>query len=195
MTVAEVVDHALEATRFGWPDTRIDPPGVTRTFLFADVVGSTKLVDAIGDAAWVHVLSWHERALGEVFARYGGELVDQAGDGFFVYFHEPRAAIDCAVAAQRFLAYHRQEHGFALEIRIGVHLARVLRVDGGFRGKGVHVAARIAGLAAGGEILVSNETVLASHADVAVSRPRPVELAGISEPVDVHLVEWARRPS
>jgi class 3 adenylate cyclase len=191
MSVAEVIDQALEITRGGWADVRDEPRDVTRTFVFLDIVGSTKLVDAIGDSAWAHLLSWHERALGEVFARYGGELVDQAGDGFFVCFEEPDAALECTVAVQRVLAYHRQEHGFALPVRIGVHRARVLRAGRAFRGKGVHVGARIASRAGAGEILASSETVRASRADVSTSAPRAVELAGISEPVDVQLVEWA----
>jgi class 3 adenylate cyclase len=191
MSVAEVVDQALEVTRYGWADARDDPPGVTRTFLFADIVGSTRLVDAIGDAAWVHVLGWHECALAEVWQRHGGDLVDQAGDCFFVCFDDPRAAIDCAVAIQRMLAYHRQEHGFALELRIGVHRARVLRAGGAFRGKGVHVAARIAALAGGGEILASSATLRAARSDASASVPQPVQLDGLSELVDVQRIAWA----
>ena len=164
---------------------------MTRTFAYIDIVGSTRLIDAIGDAAWVQLLSWHERALGALFVRHDGELVDQAGDGFFVSFVEPRAAIECAAEIQRALARHREAHGFALELRIGLHRADVLRCGSAYRGKGVHVVARIAALASGGEILASRETIEASHADIAVSSSRAVELAGISEPIHVQRISWS----
>jgi class 3 adenylate cyclase len=170
------------------PATR---PAVTRTFVFIDIVGSTSLIDAIGDWAWVELLSWHERTLGVLFESHGGELVDQAGDGFFVAFAEPSAAIACAVAIQRVLAHQRQTNCLALDVRIGLHRAGVLRCGVAYRGKGVHVAARIARLAAGGEILASCHTVEASGPSVAASVPHAVELAGISDPVHVQRIEWS----
>ena len=113
-----------------------------------DIVGSTRLIDAIGDDAWVDILSWHERTFGRFVARYAGEVVDQTGDGFFVSFAEPTAAIDCAVAIQRVLA-RRRPFGPALDVRIGLHRSSVLRCGLAYRGKGVHEASRIAGGNAG----------------------------------------------
>ena len=165
---------------------------VTRTFAFIDIVGSTSLIDSIGDWAWVELLSWHERTLGVLFERHGGELVDQAGDGFFVAFADPAAAITCAAAIQRVLAQLRRANSFALDVRIGLHRAGVLRCGAAYRGKGVHVAARIARLAGGGEILASRDAVEASGTSVAASVSRAVELAGISEPVHVQRIEWSR---
>jgi len=165
---------------------------VTRTFAFIDIVGSTSLIDSIGDWAWVELLSWHERTLGVLFERHGGELVDQAGDGFFVAFADPAAAITCAAAIQRVLAQLRRANSFALDVRIGLHRAGVLRCGAAYRGKGVHVAARIARLAGGGEILASRDAVQASGTSVAASVSRAVELAGISEPVHVQRIEWSR---
>ena len=158
--------------------------------MFIDIVGSTRLIDEIGDWAWVELLTWHEQTLGELFERHGGDLVDQAGDGFFVAFADPAAAIDCAVAIQRVLARYRQANSFVLEVRIGLHRAAVLRCGAAYRGKGVHVAARIARLAGREEILASRDTVEASGNTFASSVSHPVELAGISEPVHVQLVEW-----
>ncbi len=180
----------LDATRMHRSAIR---PAVTRTFAFIDIVGSTSLIDAIGDWAWVELLSWHERTLGVLFERHGGELVDQAGDGFFVTFAEPADAIACAVAIQRVLARCRQANSLALDVRIGLHRARALRCGAAYRGKGVHVAARIARLAGGGEILASRDAVESSGNRFASSVSRAVELAGISEPVDVQLIEWSPR--
>ena len=156
-----------------------------------DIVGSTRLIDAIGDDAWVDILSWHERTFGRFVARYAGEVVDQTGDGFFVSFAEPTAAIDCAVAIQRVLA-RRRPFGPALDVRIGLHRSSVLRCGLAYRGKGVHVVARITALASAGEILASHETVRASRVDVCRSRVRTVQLAGISEPARLVPIEWTR---
>jgi class 3 adenylate cyclase len=170
----------------------VDPRQVTRTLAMIDIVGSTRLVDAIGDEAWVEVLSWHEQAFGRLIARYAGEIVDQAGDGFFLSFDETSAAIGCAVAIQRVLADHRRADGFALDVRIGLHRASVLRCGPVYRGKGVHVVARITALASAGEILASDETVRAGRIDVPCSSLRTVVLAGISEPACLVPIEWTQ---
>jgi class 3 adenylate cyclase len=159
----------------------------TRTFMFTDIVRSTSLVEAIGDEAWEHVVRWHDTALREEFARAGGEEVDHAGDGFFVAFTEPSGALACAISIQRRLAEHRREHGFAPQVRIGVHEADAARLDDGYRGRGVHEAARIAALADGGEI-VSGAACARGRPDA--SPPRFVEVKGISDPLEVMWIDW-----
>jgi DNA-binding SARP family transcriptional activator len=166
------------------------PRTASRTFMFTDICHSTALVEAIGDTAWTDVLAWHDRALRELFDAHGGQEVDHAGDGFFVAFPEPAPAVDCAIAIQRRLADHRREHGFSPEVRIGLHSAEATQRDAGYRGKGVHEAARIASRAEAGEILASRETLSGLERDVAASPPHAVVLDGISEPVEVAPVAW-----
>jgi class 3 adenylate cyclase len=161
-----------------------------KTFLFTDVVKSTDLVEAIGDEAWLDVVRWHDETLRSLFATHRGEEVDHAGDGFFVAFDDPAGALECAVSVQRRLAEHRRDHGYAPSVRIGVHATAASRLGRAFRGKGVHEAARIAALAAGGEILASTETVGRAGRSFAVSGPREVRLKGISTPVEVVAIDW-----
>ncbi|MDQ2984679.1 MAG: hypothetical protein M3R70_12285 [Actinomycetota bacterium] len=161
---------------------------VQTTFMFTDICGSTNLVEAIGDEAWQHLVSWHDRTLRSLFTTHDGEEVDHAGDGFFVAFAEPTAAVKCAVAVQRALAEHRQAEGFAPQVRIGIHATEAGRAGSNYRGKGVHEAARIGALAQGGEILASVQTVDGTLTDA--SEPRAVTLKGISEPVSVVSVGW-----
>jgi class 3 adenylate cyclase len=111
---------------------------VQRTFMFTDIVGSTQLVEALGDEAWEVLLRWHDDTLRALFASNQGEEVVATGDGFFVGFDSPEAALACAVAIQRRLAEHRQAHGFAPQVRIGVHASEATQVAQNFRGKGVH---------------------------------------------------------
>jgi len=163
---------------------------VTKAFVFTDIVHSTTLVEAIGDAAWSDLVRWHDETLREIFARHSGEEVDHAGDGFFVAFGTIVDALDCAVAIQRRLAAHRQSHGFAPEIRIGVHCAGANKIGAGYKGRAVHEAARIAGIAGGGEIVASAETI-ANGSRYPTSHARRVTLRGLAAPIDVVNVEWA----
>jgi class 3 adenylate cyclase len=162
----------------------------SRTFIFTDVVKSTPLIEAIGDAAWSDVVRWHDQTLRSLFAQHSGEVVDHAGDGFFVAFEDAGAAVDCAVAIQRALADHRRTQGFAPQVRIGLHASQVVRESGKYKGKGVHEAARIGALAEGGEIVVSSETLAGGPKRYAVGNQRTVTLKGLSQPVIVYSLDW-----
>jgi len=165
-------------------------PAPARTFMFTDIVKSSSLVEAIGDAAWLDLIRWHDQTLRSLFSRYSGEEIDHAGDGFFVAFKEAAAAIECAVAIQRTLAEHRRSQGFAPQVRIGLHTALAARVGPGYKGKGVHEAARIGALAEGEQILASQETAAAAPERFKTSTPRTVSLKGLTEPVQVVTIEW-----
>jgi class 3 adenylate cyclase len=161
-----------------------------RTFIFTDIVRSTNLIEAIGDDAWMDLVRWHDQMLRSMFAEHRGEEVDHAGDGFFIAFATADEAVACAVAIQRGLADHRQTHGFAPSVRIGVHATAVSRSGREYRGKGVHEAARIGALADGGEIVASKRTMESAAAQFVVSEPRTASLKGLSSAVDVVWIDW-----
>jgi class 3 adenylate cyclase len=166
------------------PDRR-----VLKTFMFTDIVKSTNLAEAMGDTAWSELLRWHDETLRSFFSAHGGDEVSSTGDGFFVGFDSPDAAVACAVAIQRRLADHRKQHGFAPQVRIGLHASGAAQVGRSFRGKGVHEAARIADLGEGGEIVASMATV-GDASSYRVSDTRTVTLKGLSEPMDVVSIDW-----
>jgi class 3 adenylate cyclase len=168
--------------------TAATPRRVMKTFVFTDIVGSTQLVEAIGDEAWEVLSRWHDETLRSLVAAHNGEVIDTAGDGFFIGFDTPEAALACAIAIQRRLAEHRKTSGFAPQLRIGVHASEATQTSRAFRGKGVHEAARIASLAGAGEILVSSNT--AAGGTYPTGQPREVSLKGIAEPVEVVSVDW-----
>jgi class 3 adenylate cyclase len=163
---------------------------VTRTFMFTDIVGSTDLIGTIGDEAWKDVLGWHDETLNAVIASHRGEVVRTTGDGFFATFAEAGAALDCAIAIQRRLAEHRRRHGFAPQVRIGVHSAPATAIADDYSGLGVHEAARVGALAEGGEILATASTVAAASAPVASGAEREVSLKGLAQPVRVVSIPW-----
>ena len=123
---------------------------VSETFVFTDIVDSTRMIALIGDDAWVMLRRWHDTTLRSIFASHGGTEIDHAGDGFFVAFADASTAAACAVDIQRSLDAHRRLNGFAPLVRIGLHTAEVVVAGGDYQGAGVHVAARIGAAAAGG---------------------------------------------
>jgi class 3 adenylate cyclase len=166
------------------------PLSTRKTFVFTDIVGSTNLAEAMGDVAWEHLLRWHDETLRSLFVRHGGEVVNSTGDGFFVAFDSSRSALEGAVDVQRALADHRRSHGFAPSVRMGVHAADANRRGSDYSGSGVHVAARIAALAEGGQVLASAETATEAAAPFAASEPRGVALKGVSAEVSIVAISW-----
>ena len=163
---------------------------VARTFMFTDIVGSTNLLETIGDDAWEDVVRWHDETLRSAIESKRGEIVHTTGDGFFATFADAPAAASCAVAIQRLLAEHRRQHGFAPQVRIGLHAAEATLMVDDYAGMGVHQAARIGALAEAGEIVVTCETVEREPIPFAVSDERAVSLKGIARPVRVVSIEW-----
>jgi class 3 adenylate cyclase len=171
-------------------DRRSGPVTIKKTFMFTDIVGSTNLAEALGDQAWERLLRWHDDMLRGVVASGGGEIVNSTGDGFFVAFDSAKAGVACAIAIQRALRDHRDTTGFALSVRIGLHTAEANRRGTDYSGMGVHVAARVAALAGGGEIVASAEA-LAEAGEVTVTEAREAAIRGVTAPVNVASVVWA----
>jgi class 3 adenylate cyclase len=158
--------------------------------MFTDIVKSTDVLAAIGDDAWVSARAWHDRTIRPLFSAHGGEEITHTGDGFFVAFPTAAAAIDCAIEIQRILHQHREQLGFALGVRIGLHAASATRTVDDYAGRGVHEAARIAALAQSGEILASRTVLSVAPTGVQAGEMRSAKLKGLSEPVEVAAIEW-----
>jgi class 3 adenylate cyclase len=157
-----------------------------KTFVFTDIVDSTKLLEALGEEKWQKLLKWHDKLLRERIEGAGGEVIKQTGDGYFAAFGSPASAVDAAIAIQRAL----DEEPIAPDVRIGVHSGKAFHTeDDDYTGQGVHVAARIGALAGGGEILVSTAS-LDGASRFRLSEARPETLKGFSDPVEVAAVAW-----
>ncbi|MCZ7588217.1 MAG: adenylate/guanylate cyclase domain-containing protein [Gaiella sp.] len=126
---------------------------VLATILFTDLVGSTEQATELGDAAWADLLAEHNAVVRRELARFGGEEIDTAGDGFFAVFDGPARAIRCGLAVRDALS------GLGLDLRAGVHTGEVERRPGEKpRGIAVHVGARIMSVGRAGDVLVSATT-------------------------------------
>ena len=135
--------------------TAADPPTGTVTLLFTDIEGSTRLLQQLGPA-YHSLLDDHHRLLRE--AVHDGYVAGTEGDAFFVVFRSPVAAVEAAIAAQRAIRDHPWPGGVEVLVRMGVHTGEVAIAGGDYVGIDVNRAARIAGAAHGGQILVSEAT-------------------------------------
>jgi class 3 adenylate cyclase len=161
-----------------------------RVFMFTDIVDSTRLGEAMGDAAWDQVTRIHDQLVRSAVAEQGGEEVKATGDGFFLAFADADEALEASITIQRRLAAHREAQGFLPTVRIGIHQAEANRVGLDYAGLGVNQAARISDAAIGGEVLVSASTLGEARHSYTESGRRSVELKGISAPVEVVAISW-----
>jgi class 3 adenylate cyclase len=159
-------------------------PDGTVTLLFSDIEGSTALNERLGDVRWLELLRVHHRVIREQVASYGGYEVKAQGDGFMIAFPSARKAISCALAIQAAIARELRDatDDGPIRVRIGLNTGEAIREESDFYGKNVVVAARIAALARGGEILASSvvKALTESAGDLTFSEPREVELAGLA---------------
>jgi class 3 adenylate cyclase len=183
----------------GWaqveqPDlVRLAGPDGSMSILFSDIEGSTELNERLGDRQWVKLLARHDSAIRSAVARHHGHVVKTQGDGFMVAFTEPVQAVRTAIAVQRAFDKAGRASRSPVRIRIGIHHGDVVHRDNDIFGRNVAQAARVAALAAGGEILVSESVAEAvdEHDDVVLTEQREVQLKGLTGEHVVTVVDWA----
>ena len=186
----EAVAYEVQAER---PDLRSHAaPDGTVTLLFTDIVGSTPLNERLGDRRWLELLREHNAIVREQVRAYQGYEVKTEGDGFMLAFSSARRAIECAKAIQRGVADRKGSADERIEVRIGLHTGEVIKEGDDFFGKHVNLAARIAGQAIGGEILVSSllNELTSSGGDIEFGDAREVELKGLAGTHHLYAVNW-----
>jgi pimeloyl-ACP methyl ester carboxylesterase len=146
----QVVDEVQEFLTGARPSPQ--PDRVLATILVTDLVGSTRLASQLGDREWADRLGAHDGAVRRELARFSGEEIDAAGDGFLALFEGPGRAIRCALAIRMTL------RRLGLSVRAGIHTGEIERRGKSARGIAVHVAARVAAEAEGGEVLLTATT-------------------------------------
>ena len=161
---------------------------VVATLLVTDIVNSTARASELGDGAWRDLLARHNLAVRGQLDRFRGREVTTTGDGFIAIFDGAERAIRAAHEICRAAS------DLGLELRAGVHTGELELEGENVRGVAVHIAARVSGLASGGEVLASWATrELLAGSDIGFTDRGLQELKGLSEPRRVYLVEPASR--
>ncbi|HKW60868.1 MAG TPA: AAA family ATPase, partial [Candidatus Dormibacteraeota bacterium] len=128
----------------------------TVTIMFTDVEESTRLLSTRGFTASHEIMKAYETIIDEKVAQHAGRRIKGLGDGFMISFGSVRHGVECALDIQQAIAeYSKQNPERKLRIRIGLNTGEVVEEGGDIFGAAVNVAARVAGKAKGGEILVS----------------------------------------
>jgi class 3 adenylate cyclase len=153
-------------------------PSVTRRFLvtvlFVDVVDSTRRAVELGDTEWLSLQEAHETMVQREILRFAGRCVSTQGDGLVATFLSATAAVRCAAS----LAETSRTMG--IEVRVGIHSGDCERRGTRLGGIVFHVGARVANLAAAGEVLVSRTvTDLVAGAGFVFGRRGGYRLKGL----------------
>jgi ABC-type transport system substrate-binding protein/class 3 adenylate cyclase len=133
------------------------PHGIV-TFLFADIEGSSRLQQQLGDG-YAKLLADLQELLHTVYLAHHGRELGTQGDRFFAVFAHPDDALSAAVAAQRLVASHPWPEGAVVRLRMGIHTGAALLTAGRYVGVEVVRAAHLAAAGHGGQVLLSRETV------------------------------------
>ncbi len=187
------IDAVASAVYIEKPDLKPHAaPDGTVTIMFSDIEGSTAVADRLGDKRFMAVLREHNVIVRERVQAHGGFEVKSEGDGFMVAFQSARRALDCAIDIQRAFAERNGTADEPIRVRIGLHAGEVIKEGEDFFGRNVILAARIAGQATGGEILVSGllKGLVESAGDIGFGEEREVELKGLSGSHWIHEVIW-----
>lgn len=181
----EAVADAVQAERPGL-GSAVAPDG-TVTLLFTDIEGSTLLAERLGDARWAELVRWHRDKTTVAASAHRGYVVKSLGDGFMIAFPSATDALRCAVALQRSVDGGWQ--GNELRVRAGLHSGDAVRDVDDFFGHAVTVAARVAALAHGGEILATRVVrELVRGGQFEFSDARMAVLKGIDGEIEIAAV-------
>jgi class 3 adenylate cyclase len=148
---------------------------ILATILFTDIVGSTAMLEAVGDREWQRLVLAHNDRVRGAIDDYRGRELNTTGDGFLAVFDGAARAVRCAASIDPAVA------DLGIRVRAGIHTGEIELVGGQARGVSVHAAARVAALADSGEVLVSGTTRdLLDGSDLQFDDRGRVELKGLS---------------
>lgn len=184
----------------GW--AKVERPDLARmtadgdiVVMFSDIEGSTARNEELGDRGWVKLLEKHNKLIRKHVDDHGGHVVKSQGDGYMIAFSDPAEAVRCGVKVQEALQKN-PDRWDRIRVRMGVHVGSSVRRGDDLFGLNVAMAARVAGQADGGEILVSEPVrkAIARADGLTLGTPRDVELKGMSGSFQLYPVALPTQP-
>ena len=177
----DIADEIEEFVTGSRPAVEVDR--VLSTVLLTDIVASTKRASDLGDRRWRTLLDQHDDLVRQEISRFRGREVKSLGDGFLATFDGPARAVRCATAIVE------AARALGLEVRCGVHTGEIEMKGEDIGGIAVHIAARIAALAEGGQVLVSRTVRdLVAGSNLRLEERGAYALKGLSESMPLFAV-------
>ena len=160
--------------------------------LFADVSGSTRLYESLGDAEALATIGRCVALMSTVCVGHGGRVVKTIGDEVMAVFPSADTAAQAAVEMQGRISEHPPVGGSRLAIRVGFHLGPAIETDGDVFGDSVNVAARMAALAKREQIILSSHTAdtLAPWLRERVREIDTLSVKGKSQDIGIFELIW-----
>lgn len=157
---------------------------VLATVMFVDMADSTRTAATLGDKAWREVLDRYHRAIAYEISRSRGRIVKSTGDGVLATFDGPARAVRCGLAMREAVA------SLGLALKVGLHSGEIELMSNDIGGIAVHVAARVAALAAAGEVLTTSTVKdLVSGSGLCFSHRGSQSLKGVPGEWSIFAVE------
>lgn len=169
---------------------------LVKTVIFADLTDSTGLFESAGNMVATQVITRATHALGQHFARAGGQVVKYLGDGVLVLFDDTPAAVDASIRVKEVLCNLDTPDlcWAALEVKVGIERGPVVEHDGDCYGEAVNVASRLSDLAQPGEILVGESVYdcLPEIHRIGCQSLDRIAIRGKTLPMHVWRIDWVR---
>lgn len=163
------------------------------TVMFTDMVGSTDMTQARGDAAAQEVVRRHNSIVRGALAQFGGKEIKHTGDGIMASFHTAAAAVEASVSIQRQVSQHNNRlPNQALHLRIGLNAGEPIEEEDDLFGATVQLAARVCAATNADQVLCTNVVKdLTVGKGAATFRPMGDKyLKGFKEAVPLFEVAW-----
>lgn len=163
------------------------------TVMFADIVGSTRLYEIMGDKNAEELISNTLKQLSSIVTRAGGGIIKTIGDEVMCRFSQADHAVAAAKEMHEFLAKKAApSRDYRIAIRVGAHHGPIIESDGDVFGDTVNIAARVAALARGGKTMITGYTFenLPAATRERCQHFTRTTVKGKELPIDVFDVVW-----
>ena len=173
------------------------------TILFTDLVGSTAMYSALGDARAFNLVWAHFDLLVEIVKGHRGAIVKTIGDAIMAAFARPADAVLASLALQEEMAAHVQAagHDYPVGLKVGMHAGPCIvvtlneRLD--YFGTTVNLAARTEAQSDGGDIVMTASTLATADGADAILRaagysPEPFDGVAKGFAAPIPMVRWTR---
>ncbi|MEQ8289236.1 MAG: adenylate/guanylate cyclase domain-containing protein [Gammaproteobacteria bacterium] len=140
----------------------MSPKSANLAIMFADISGSTRLFEILGDSTARVTISETLNHLTEIVHAHKGTVIKTIGDEIMCTFPDANEAATASCEMHEDLEdmnAEREEDKPEIRIRIGMHFGPALLEGGDVFGDAVNVAARMAAQAKGGQIITTKTTV------------------------------------